>query len=65
MSLRTVAGETFRPCRSTRAFEPTGSSVATKSSTMARSTASLRSSCMSASSSCPSLALVPRECQWY
>src|SRR5450755_3641583 len=44
MSLRTVAGETPRWCRSTRAFEPTGSLVDTKSWTMARSTSSLRSS---------------------
>src|SRR3954451_10241323 len=46
MSLRTVAGETPRPCRSTSALEPTGPSGATESSAIARRTASLRSSCI-------------------
>ena len=40
-------GETPSWCRSTRPLEPTGSWVRTKSSTMARRTASLRSSSMS------------------
>ena len=44
MSLRIVAGETPRLCRSTSALLPTGSWVAMKSSTMARRTSSLRSS---------------------
>src|SRR5882762_6203407 len=44
MSLRIVAGETPRWWRSARALLPTGSLVAMKSSTMARSTSSLRSS---------------------
>src|SRR5687767_11067462 len=44
MSLRMVAGETPRLWRSTSALDPTGSSVDTKSCTMARSTASFRSS---------------------
>src|ERR1700710_648893 len=44
MSLRTVAEETPRLCRSTMPFEPTGSLVATKSATIARSTAMRRSS---------------------
>src|SRR5215469_10651404 len=44
MSLRMVAGETSRLCRSTSALEPTGSFVETKSSTMARKTASFLSS---------------------
>src|SRR4051794_9460594 len=44
MSLRTVADETPRLCRSTMPLEPTGSLVATKSATIARSTAMRRSS---------------------
>src|SRR5215472_8686109 len=61
MSLRIVAGETSRLCRSTRFFEPTGSLVDTKSSTMARSTASF----LSSSKSSPPLALSSPECQVY
>src|SRR5580704_5623291 len=44
MSLRTVADETPRLCRSTSDFEPIGSLVATKSATIARSTSKRRSS---------------------
>src|SRR6185437_14484972 len=44
MSLRIVAGDTPRLCRSARALLPTGSLVEMKSATMARSTSSLRSS---------------------
>src|SRR6266851_4226450 len=61
MSLRIVAGETSRLCRSTRAFDPTGSLVETKSSTMARSTASF----LSSSTYPPPLALRTPECQVY
>src|SRR5687768_12722292 len=62
MSLRTVAGETPRLCRSASVFEPTGSFVDTKSSTIARRTSSLRSS---STDSCTSLALPRIECQVY
>ena len=48
MSLRTVAGETPRWPRSATAFEPTGSLVRTKPSTIARSTSSRRSSSIGA-----------------
>src|SRR5690625_5853872 len=44
MSLRTVADDTPRLCRSTSALDPIGSLVATKSATMARSTSKRRSS---------------------
>src|SRR5947209_4236640 len=44
MSLRTVALETPRLCRSTNVFDPIGSLVDTKSATMARSTSNRRSS---------------------
>ena len=44
MSLRTVADETPRLCRSTSDFEPIGSLVETKSATIARSTSKRRSS---------------------
>ena len=44
MSLRMVAGDTPRLCRSTSALLPTGSLVAMKSEMMARRTSSLRSS---------------------
>ena len=44
MSLRTVALDTPRLCRSTRVLEPIGSRVETKSATMARSTSKRRSS---------------------
>src|SRR4051794_31069611 len=46
MSLRTVALETPRLCRSTSVFEPIGSLLATKSATMARSTSKRRSSAL-------------------
>src|SRR5262249_51137752 len=62
MSLRIVAGETCRLCRSTRVLLPTGSRVDTKSSTMARSTSSLRSSTLT--DHLP-LALSFPECQVY
>src|SRR3954469_10437947 len=45
MSLRMVAGETPRSCRSARALLPTGSLVETKSWTIARRTCRRRSSC--------------------
>src|SRR3954468_22065963 len=45
MSLRIVAGETPRSCRSARALLPTGSLVETKSWTIARRTCRRRSSC--------------------
>ena len=61
MSLRIVAGETSRLCRSTRDLEPTGSFVETKSSTMARKTASF----LSSSTQLTSLALLGPECQVY
>src|SRR5262249_2460245 len=61
MSLRTVAGETRRWCRSTSVLLPTGSRVETKSSTMARSTSSLRSSTFTNHL----LALQFRDCQVY
>src|SRR5687768_9215820 len=60
MSLRMVAGDTPRLCRSTSALEPTGSSVDTKSWTMARRTASFRSSSTAAHLL---LALGAMECQ--
>ena len=46
MSLRTVALDTPRLCRSTSVFEPIGSLVDTKSATMARSTSKRRSSAL-------------------
>src|SRR3984893_19217525 len=49
MSLRTVADETPRLCRSTSDFEPIGSLVATKSATIARSTSKRRSSAVAIS----------------
>ena len=50
MSLRIVAGETPRLCRSASALLPTGSFVEMKSSMMARNTSSLRCSMVTARS---------------
>src|SRR5690242_8074777 len=59
MSLRTVALDTPRLCRSTRDFEPIGSLVATKSATMARSTSKRRSSALPTCSPTSHSQLVP------
>src|SRR3954454_9644031 len=73
MSLRMVAGDTPRSCRSARALLPTGSLVETKSWTIALRTCSRRSSCATWTPprnrspplrpECRKLALIGAECQ--